>query len=56
MSDRSPILEYSDNNPIPTYVAPAPDLTIKVLLTESGHAIATEGGHVLREEPLPGPR
>ncbi len=57
MSTRSPILEFSDNNPIPVYTpVPPVSTSVTVIRTESGHVITTETGHFISEEPPPGPR
>ncbi len=50
MSTRSPILEYSDNNPIPTYTAPVGDLTTDFLLWETGDTFTAENGDFIQTD------
>ena len=53
MSTRSPILEYSDNNPIPTYTAPVeiPPVTATIL-NEAGVVICNELSSDIEDDAL----
>lgn len=57
MSTRSPILEYSDNNPIPTYTPPVGDTSTSLVLADGspndGNTVQAENGDLIQFDVLP---